>query len=591
MKVTGALRWDLGILTVILILALAVRLLGIYYGLPYVYYTDEALLVNHAVAFSTGDLNPHFFIYPSLYMYVLFVIYGLSYVIGWLTGVFTSTNDFARLFFSDVTLFYLPGRLIAALSGVMSVGMVYLLGRRAYDVRVGLIAGAFLTFSVSHVTFSHYVKTHVPAGLLVIVALWLAWSISVGKDNWRRYLLAGVVAGLAASTIYHAGFVLVSVIVAHVLRWRDSSKNIEVRLLSPRLFGAVLASFVAFVLGTPFAVLDWPTFMSDLSSTAATVYSGGFWELGTFYPLTSLLASMGTPLGLMALSGLSYALIRRRPIDLILLSQPLFLAGFLMLFAAKEPHHMLIAFPALSLLGASLLVDVVSWFIRPLILQSATLMLVTVSLLVAPARASFQSSFRMALPDTRSTAKEWIEENILPGSRIVMDSGKYYLSVYGPPLQLSRWTLGQFVARTESLSRKSLAHRDGTRRIGYSGEAEYFRQQLRTLDAQPGYDVVQILHDVGSPRADVLTLDEYLSMGVTYAIVSSSAWEQYTPSGETAVRYPDKAAKYRNFYQALEARATLFKEFSPSDKMGGPILRIYKLSIPSASLAQSNTGE
>jgi 4-amino-4-deoxy-L-arabinose transferase-like glycosyltransferase len=580
MKATVVRRWHLGILTVILGLALAVRLLGINYGLPYVYNPDEAILVNHALAFGTGNLNPHFFGYPSLYIYVLFLIYALSYVIGWLAGVFTSTNDFARLFFNDVTLFYLPGRLIAALSGVMSVGMVYLLGRRAYNVRVGLIAAAFLTFSVLHVTYSHFIKTQVPAGLLVIVALGLAWSIYVGKENWRPYLLAGVVAGLGASTIYQAGFVLVSVIMAHVLHWRDSSKNTsEVCLLSPQLLGAVIASFVAFVLTTPFAILDWPTFMSDLSSVGAMYYSGGFFERGTFYPFTSLLASIGSPLGLMALLGLGYALIRRRPIDLILLSQPLFLAGFYMLFTAKEPHHMLMAFPALSLLSASFLVDVVSWFIRPWIPQSVALTLAAMLLLVTPVRVSFQNSFRLALPETRSIAKEWIEENIPPGSKIVMDSGKYYLSTYGPPLRPSRWTLEQLIARAESLSGTSLARREGTRRVGWFGEAEYFRQQLQTLDAQPGYDVIQILHDEASPRADVLTLDEYVSMGVQYAIVTSYVWEQYIPGRETAVRHPDKAGKYRNFYQALQARSTLLKEFSPSDKMAGPPLRIYELPI------------
>jgi hypothetical protein len=124
-----------------------------------------------------------------------------------------------------------------------------------------------------------------------------------------------------------------------------------------------------------------------------------------------------------------------------------------------------------------------------------------------------------------------------------------------------------------------LTHREGTRRVGYSGEAEYFRQQLQILDAQPGYDVIQILHDEGLLRADVLTLDEYLSMGVKYAIVSSNTWAAYTPGSETAVRHPDKAQKYRNFYQALETRATLLKEFSPSAKMVGPPLRIYELPI------------
>src|SRR5215510_2987789 len=156
MKATVVLRWDLGILTVILVLALAVRLLGINYGLPYVYYSDEAVLVNPAAAFGTGDLNPHFFIYPSLYMYVLSCIYGLTYTFGWLIGVFSSIDDFVRLFFNDATFFYLPGRLIAAFSGIGTVVLVYIFGQRAYDQRVGLVAAAFLAFSVMHVEYSHY---------------------------------------------------------------------------------------------------------------------------------------------------------------------------------------------------------------------------------------------------------------------------------------------------------------------------------------------------------------------------------------------------------------------------------------------------
>ena len=146
-----ARRLDLGILATTLVIALMVRLMGINWGLPYVFYPDEAMIVNPAAAFGTGDLNPHFFIYPSLYMYVLSFVYGMSYVFGWLTGVFSSTDDFVRLFFNDATLFYLPGRFIAAFSGVATVALVYVYGRRAYDRRVGLIAALFLTFSVMHV--------------------------------------------------------------------------------------------------------------------------------------------------------------------------------------------------------------------------------------------------------------------------------------------------------------------------------------------------------------------------------------------------------------------------------------------------------
>jgi 4-amino-4-deoxy-L-arabinose transferase-like glycosyltransferase len=576
MKTTSHYR-QLGILAVILLVALAVRLLGIRYGLPYVYFPDEAVLVNHAVGFGTGDLNPRYFIYPSLYMYLLFVIYGVGYVGGWLTGVFTSTNDLVRLFFNDPTFFYLPGRLIAAFSGALSVGVVYALGRRAYSLSVGLIGAAFLAFSVLHVSYSHYVKTHVPAGLLVIAGLWWAWSIYSGKDSWRHYLIAGLIAGLAASTIYHAGFVLISIIVAHVLRWRDSSSASQIQLLSPKILGAALASFVAFAITTPFAILDWSTFNGDIKSTASVFYQGGFWERGTVYPFTSVLDSIGWPVGFVCLVGLAYALVRRQSADIIVLSQPLFLGAFLMLFRAKEPQHMLIAFPALCILGASLLVDLISRLFRPQILRASVTTASTVLLLYAPAKDSFRGSYRLTLPDTRTLAKEWIERNVPPGSKIVMDSGKYYLSGIGPPLPLSRWTLEEFIARAEGSTDGPLARRVGTRRIGYTGEGEFFRQELKTHDGQTGFDIVQILHDAGAPRPDVLTLKEYVESGTQYAVVNRDVASSYSLSSEQNRTYPYKASKYRVFYRSLETTATLLKEFDPSETVQGPVLRIYRL--------------
>jgi hypothetical protein len=560
-------------------LALAVRLLGIHRGLPYVYYTDEAITVNHAVAFGTGDLNPHDFTYPSLYMYVLAGVYGLIYAVGRVTGSIASTNDFVRLFFENATVFYLPGRLIAALAGVATVGMVYVFGRRAYGSAVGLVAAAFLSVSMAHVKWSHYVKAHVPAGLLVLVALSIAYSIYLGRDDWRHYLLAGAAAGLAASTIYHAGFVIVSVVVAHVLRWRETRhSSARTPLVSGKLLGAIAASFGAFVLGTPFALLDWRTFMSDLKSHGAMFYAGGFWETGPFYPFSSLTGIMGKPLGLVALLGLGYAVVRRRPRDWIVASQPLFLGAFLMVFPVREPQHMLIAYPALSILGASFLVDLVGWLVRRPTWRAIAVASAATLIIAMPAAGSLRDSYRLSLPDTRTLAKEWFESNIPGGSRVVMDSGKYYLGAFGPPLPLSRWTLEYFIARGKPPG-GSLARMEGTRRIGYSGESEYFRRQLATLDGRPGYDVIQILHDPGSNVADVLTLEEYVKMGAQYAVTSSFARRSYGIGGAEAVSHERKAAQYRELYQALDARAILLKEFRPSESVQGPTLRVYQLPV------------
>ena len=184
-----------------------------------------------------------------------------------------------------------------------------------------------------------------------------------------------------------------------------------------------------------------------------------------------------------------------------------------MMFRVKEPQHMLIAFPALSILSALFLTDVVTWLVRRPLLQAIALGLTTVVIVATPVRESYQSSRLLSLPDTRTVAKDWVEKNIPLNSKLVMDSGKYYLSVYGPPLRMSRWTLEEFIARSKSPNKGTLARREGTRRVGYSGEEEYFRRQLQALGDDGGYDIFQILHDPGATNPDVLTLQEYVGNG------------------------------------------------------------------------------
>ena len=238
---------------------------------------------------------------------------------------------------------------------------------------------------------------------------------------------------------------------------------------------------------------------------------------------------------------------------------------------------MLVTFPAVSLLAGSMITDLVKWTVRRPVLQPAALAATTLVLVYGPAAHAYDNARKLNLPDTRTVAKEWIERHVDTGSRIVMDSGKYYLGAFGPPLRLSPRTLQRFVDRAASLGNKTLAQRDGARRVGYPGEAVYFENQLRTNHDDAGYDVFQILHDGASSRADVLTSEQYMAEGVQYAVVSGSGRAGYDPGTDTAARWPDKAKAYRTFYDWLEKHATLLKEFTPSDKMVGPTLRIYRL--------------
>ncbi|HNW94052.1 MAG TPA: hypothetical protein PKM88_14180, partial [bacterium] len=58
-------------LAILLVGGLLLRLPGLESGLPYPWHPDEGALVNRAAAMvRTGDLNPHWFSYPSFTLYM-----------------------------------------------------------------------------------------------------------------------------------------------------------------------------------------------------------------------------------------------------------------------------------------------------------------------------------------------------------------------------------------------------------------------------------------------------------------------------------------------------------------------------------------
>src|SRR4051812_27292081 len=104
------------VLAVICALGLALRLIGAAYGLPAIYNQDEVAIMNRAMALSQ-DLNPHNFLYPTLYFYTLFAWETLFFAAGRVFGLFPSLAAFQREFFVDPSRIYLAGRILTALLG------------------------------------------------------------------------------------------------------------------------------------------------------------------------------------------------------------------------------------------------------------------------------------------------------------------------------------------------------------------------------------------------------------------------------------------------------------------------------------------
>jgi uncharacterized membrane protein len=202
-------------LAVICLGAAALRFLALDYGLPATYNPDETPILNRALAFAKGDLNPRNFLYPSLYFYALFAWEGVFYVVGRVGGLFASLDAFQREFFTDPSRLFLAGRALTAVFGIATVPALYWYGRRLYGRGTGLVAAAFLAVSPLAVRDAHYVKLDVPVVLFVVIAhaaLALIVTSDAAARSVRAWVVAGLFAGLAVSTHYYVGMIVVPII-------------------------------------------------------------------------------------------------------------------------------------------------------------------------------------------------------------------------------------------------------------------------------------------------------------------------------------------------------------------------------------------
>jgi hypothetical protein len=211
------------VLAFLIVVALGLRILGLQYGLPSVYNPDEVAIMARALSFAKGTLNPHNFLYPTLYFYVLFGWVGTYLGFVWLSGGVSSVTALQQLYFTDPTGIYTAGRLLGAVFGTLCVTAVYRLGRQLFDLRVGLSAAAFLAVAPLAVRDSHYVKHDIPATLAVIVAMMAivrVWPRGVESPGRSDGLVAGAACGVAFSTHYYCVFLALPLTWAIVQRWR-----------------------------------------------------------------------------------------------------------------------------------------------------------------------------------------------------------------------------------------------------------------------------------------------------------------------------------------------------------------------------------
>ncbi len=569
--IMGKMDQASSLLVVITLLAFLMRVWGISFGLPYIYNTDEAVFVNQAVAFGSGDLNPHDFRYPTLYSYILFVLYGLYFILWLVMGCFKSVDDFAIHFFRDPTAFYLIGRSLTVLLATATVPLVYLVGRKLYNKQVGIIGALFMAFIYNHVEFSHYIKVQVPLAFFAILSFWLIYRV-YERGSLSDYILAGLCCGLSTAVWQFGVFLVVPLILSHLMQVVSADAKIKSAILDMKIFWGLLCAGLGFFLGSPFALLDFRAFWRDMVGIIGYSTVTAPYDRGWFGYVSYTREAMGDILAFLTGGGLLYNIYRHRPKDILLMSYPAITIPFLSSFSNQGAYYLNPTFPFLVISAALFSVEVVSRFIMTTVRRNIALSVLGILVILLPGIAIIRWDYWISQTDTRTLAKEWIEANIPAKSKILLDSGKYYVSAMGPTLQDSEGNLRQkYQASTQSGLVKGWI---GGRPAGLAHETEFYRYLVAATSGIT-YDLVRILHDDTLPTVEIRPLTYYKDQGVQYVVVSSIGYSRYYSSRHG---FPGKAAAYRAFYESLDKEAVLIKVFkgNPTDRPG-PKIKIYKL--------------
>lgn len=256
------------LLALVLVLAVAalLRLAGVLWGLPgplhlFSYHPDEYHSLRAALSLLVGgDANPHFFNYGSLYLYLTAVAAHFTGTMPMNPPTLNGMADVLR----DWTL---AARLVNVVLALLTVVVVYRMASLVLGYRLGLTAALALAAMPLHVLNSVYATVDVPLTFFVALTLLFAVQIAL-RPTVRSYVLAGIFAGLAASTKYSGALVVIAPLLAHFLADRTPAREgrpgPQVPVVSAWPLVMLILVGVAFAATSPYTLLDWPNARQDI---------------------------------------------------------------------------------------------------------------------------------------------------------------------------------------------------------------------------------------------------------------------------------------------------------------------------------------
>ncbi|MBU2568213.1 MAG: glycosyltransferase family 39 protein [Elusimicrobia bacterium] len=554
----------------IMLASLALGLWGINYDLPHIYTTEEYKVVNYALRFGTGDLNPHFFNYPSLYLYFTFFVCGIYFIIGRIAGAFSSTQEFAISFVKDPSGVYLTLRIFSVLWTTGAALLVYKTGKLLFNKKAGLCAAALFTCIPSVLISAHEIRPSQPSLFFLVLSFYfLALFYMEGKN--KNFYLSCISLGISISIFYNAIPMVVMLPVVYFVR------NKKIAALSDaRLWLGLSIVLITSIAGTPYSVLDFATFRRDFFAHASTPPASILINIREVFSNILFMGNRGHVMppqgppfaGMLCLAGTIWLLSKG-----FLLMVPVALFSIPVVFYHSPGiGYLFPAFPFLALAGGWL-ADKLAGKIKSSSLSTPAFILAFLIVLTPSVILCLKTGYIYTLKDNRTIAKEWIYKNLPHGAAVLVD-----LYPFSPPIKETKTQLERLYDRAALLNHykkeylKLLleAHPDGN--YGYEIYRVY-RPPAEVSGIKYVVEEAEKMQDL----VDVAPGFKYLrKKGIRYLVLNS--WARHS-----GLNSRDKGIV--DFYTGVEKNARILKQFPDKTDGGkrqtapskGPEIYVYEL--------------
>ena len=242
-----------------------------------------------------------------------------------------------------------------------------------------------------------------------------------------------------------------------------------------------------------------------------------------------------------------------------------------------EIRHQVILYPFLILCSSVFLTKILDYFTA-----HSNLGYFFLIILIIPFYNIIDYNISISHDDSRNIAKAWIENEISPGSKILIDEN-------GPRLNMSEKQIREMLAKAH------LADSEGQFTAHFGKYLEY---QLIAVQNAISYDLHEIrfpwwryfetisgTHYLTSKRdkgsgnplkpVGIEKYEYYIKNKFEYAIVHSEAYARFFKDNKVSKNFPS----FTGFYHELFSKGILIKEFSPGKgNRPGPIVKIFRLS-------------